>query len=201
MVLGYRPLMSSHSAARLRAWCRARGFTLVELMVTIAIAAILMMIAVPSFQRLILNNRLNTAANALVDGINTARLDSIKMNTTTQFCGSTAATNGADALGAACGTAAGAVFFYQPVGAASVGKVQAVPPGLSSPVQIAAAGVTAVRFSGRGFGYSSSGSPDTPYTGTVAVICTSQLKTGNQRVITMTAGSILATASSAGACP
>lgn len=200
MVLGYRQIMSSRSATRLRAWCHARGFTLVELMVTIAIAAILMMIAVPSFQRLILNNRLNTAANALVDAVNTARMDAIKLNATTQFCGSTAASNTGDTLGVACGTLSGAVYAL-PQSASTAGPVRATPPGVTPPVRYTGAGVAAVRFSGQGFGYAPNVGSDTPYTGNIAVICTSQLSSANQRIVSMTAGSIVATASSTGTCP
>ena len=193
--------MRSHFAARLSAYCRACGFTLVELMTTIAVAAILLMIAVPSFQHLILSNRLTTTANALVDAINTARMDAIKLNATTQFCGSTTATNNTDTLGAACGTAAGAVYSL-PLGAGSAGQVRATPPGISSPVQIASAGVSGARFSGQGWGYDPNGDSNTPLNqNTFAVICTSQLSSDNLRVISITAGSIVATASSTGACP
>ena len=37
--------------------------------------------------------------------------------------------------------------------------------------------------------------------GNIAVICTSQLSTDNQRIVSMTAGSIVAVASSTGTCP
>jgi type IV fimbrial biogenesis protein FimT len=185
---------------RLRARCRACGFTLVELMVTIAIAAVLAMIAVPSFQRLILSNRLTTSANALVDAINTARMDAIKLNATTQFCGSTTTTNTGDTLGQACGTLSGAVYAL-PQSAGTAGQVRAMPPGIASPVQYTNAGVVAIRFSGAGFGYTPGAGSNAPYNGTIATICTSQLASGNQRIVSMTAGSVVATASSTGACP
>lgn len=46
-----------------------RGFTLIELMVTIAIAAILLTIGVPSFRTLIDSQRLTTAVNDLYSSI------------------------------------------------------------------------------------------------------------------------------------
>lgn len=185
---------------RLRARCRACGFTIVELMITIAVAAILLMIAVPSFRHLILSNRLTTSANALVDAINTARMDAIKLNATTQFCGNTTTTNTGDALGAACATA-GAVWALPQSAGSTASQVRAAPPGIASPVQYTNAGVTAIRFSGAGFGYTPSAVGNAPYNGTIAVVCTAQLASGNQRVVSMTAGSIVATASSTGACP
>jgi type IV fimbrial biogenesis protein FimT len=199
-VLGKQEIMRNHFIVHLRAYCRACGFTLVELMITIAVAGILLMIAVPSFQHLILSNRLTTSANALVDAINTARMDAIKLNATTQFCGSTAAANTGDALGLACGTAAGAVYSL-PQSAGTAGQVRATPPGVTSPVQYTSAGVTAVRFSGQGYGYTPSAGSNTLYGGNIAIICTSRLSSDNLRIVSMNSGSIVATASSTGTCP
>lgn len=180
---------------------KTRGFTLVELMITIAVAAILAMIAVPSFRHLMLTNRLDTSANALVNAINLARLDAIKLNATTQFCGSTSGTNNSDTLGAKCGTQAGAVYSL-PQSGASASEVQAAPTVTAPSIQFSSAGVSGVRFSGQGYGYDPNGSSDSPLTDdSLAVICTSQLGSDNLRVISITAGSIVATASSTGSCP
>jgi type IV fimbrial biogenesis protein FimT len=56
----------------------ARGFTLVELMVTIAIAAILTALAVPTFTRFIRQGQYTSAANELVTGFNYARNEAIQ---------------------------------------------------------------------------------------------------------------------------
>ena len=54
------------------------GFTLLELMITIAIAAVLAGIAIPSFKSSISSNRLTTNANELVTALNLARSEAVK---------------------------------------------------------------------------------------------------------------------------
>ncbi|HSH42747.1 MAG TPA: GspH/FimT family pseudopilin [Arenicellales bacterium] len=54
------------------------GFTLVELMITLAIAAILLTVGLPSFQNILQNNRVTTQANGLVGALNLARSEAIK---------------------------------------------------------------------------------------------------------------------------
>ncbi len=55
-----------------------KGFTIIELMLTIIVAATLLVIGVPSMRSMILNNRLTTAANTFIADLNLARLESIK---------------------------------------------------------------------------------------------------------------------------
>ena len=62
------------------------GFTLMELMVTIAIAAILVGIAIPSFTSIIVSNRLTTSANELVTALNLARSEAVKRGMRITFC-------------------------------------------------------------------------------------------------------------------
>ena len=57
------------------------GFTLIELMVTIAVAAILLTVGVPSFRSLLENQRLTTAVNDLHASINLTRAEAVQRGT------------------------------------------------------------------------------------------------------------------------
>ncbi|PWG65272.1 GspH/FimT family pseudopilin [Spiribacter halobius] len=72
---------------------RTGGFTLVELMVTLAVAAILLSVGVPSFQALIRDNRLTGANNELVTAINAARSEAVRQGVTMTLCASTDASS------------------------------------------------------------------------------------------------------------
>jgi type IV fimbrial biogenesis protein FimT len=54
------------------------GFTLVELMVTLVVAAILLTVGVPSFLETIRRNRTTSQANELVTALNLARSEAVK---------------------------------------------------------------------------------------------------------------------------
>ncbi|GAB6080301.1 GspH/FimT family pseudopilin [Hydrogenophilus hirschii] len=62
------------------------GVTLVELMVTIAVAAILLAVAVPGFRNLIVSNRLTATTNAFVAALNLARIEAVKRNARVTLC-------------------------------------------------------------------------------------------------------------------
>lgn len=55
-----------------------RGFTLVELVVTISVVAILAVVAFPSMRTFILNNRATVQANAFIASVNLARSEALK---------------------------------------------------------------------------------------------------------------------------
>lgn len=63
-----------------------RGFTLLELMVVVVVMALLLAIAVPSFEATINNNRLAGASNELMASIQTARMEAVRRNARAAVC-------------------------------------------------------------------------------------------------------------------
>ena len=59
---------------------KARGFTIVELIIAMVVLAILIMIAIPSFQRLAINGNLKTAARDLIADFNALRQKAMAEN-------------------------------------------------------------------------------------------------------------------------
>lgn len=93
-----------------------RGFTLVELMVTLVIMAILVAAALPNFRDLLRRNQVASASNALLASLSYARTEAITRGQLVSICPSSD--------GAAC-TAGGTAFdpgwlvYSYPAGAAS----------------------------------------------------------------------------------
>ena len=75
---------------RVGAGAACSGITLIELMVVVALVAILAAMAAPNLSDLFINNRLSTAANELVAALNTARSEAMKRGAvvTMRRCGS-----------------------------------------------------------------------------------------------------------------
>jgi len=81
-----------------RALMDGRGFTLIELMVTVALIAIMTVLAAPSFDSALLSNRLAGFANSFVASAQLARSEAIKRNRPVHICrssdGATCAASG-----------------------------------------------------------------------------------------------------------
>ena len=65
---------------------KARGFTMMELLITVVVAAILMSFAVPSFQSAIQESRQKNSVFTLVGGLTYARSEAIKRSSRVSVC-------------------------------------------------------------------------------------------------------------------
>lgn len=68
---------------------KLNGFTLIELMVTLAVLGIVIGVAIPSFTRQVLNNRSLTLGSDLVTAFNFAREEAVKRGSRVSICPST----------------------------------------------------------------------------------------------------------------
>ena len=64
------------------------GFTLIELIIAIVLTALLVTLAVPSFQIMLANGQIRTATQALYDGLQLARVEAIRRNERVVFTNS-----------------------------------------------------------------------------------------------------------------
>lgn len=75
---------------------RTSGFTLVELMVTIAIVAILLAVGLPSFQGSLRSNRVATTTNEMLASLSLARTEAIRSTQSSLVCARDGAACGDD---------------------------------------------------------------------------------------------------------
>lgn len=162
---------------------RVRGFTLVELMVTIAVAAILMAIAAPSFTSLINSNRLTSSANEMVATLQAARMEAVRLNTTVNVCTD-------------CGGNSVVAF----VDANGDGNVDADEPiriaTINPAVQLG--GGTDLVFTSSGFGYKADDANGTLLATTFRFCMPTTKPAENVRVVTVASGSRISTSSEDG---
>jgi len=182
------------------------GFTVIELMIELAVAAVLLTIAVPSFRDFIVSRRLAAAADSLVSAIDAARMAAIQRNDSAQFCGDLTSAQSAvtahptDPFAQGCASNAagpGAVYIVTGTGSAAQ----------ASQVLAPSSGLAALQWSGsvqalrcNSLGVCSSAGSATPYNDDVAVLCSSQLAHNNRYTISMTSGSFTQITRSTGNC-
>jgi type IV fimbrial biogenesis protein FimT len=72
---------------------RSAGFTLIELMFTVVVLAVLLGIGVPNFRDFVRNGRMTAAANDLLTDINLARSEAVKRRVPVTLCKTTDGTS------------------------------------------------------------------------------------------------------------
>jgi type IV fimbrial biogenesis protein FimT len=149
---------------------RAFGFSLIELMVALAVAAILISAAVPGFQHLIISSRLTTTANELVAALNMARSEAIKRNAAVNL-------NSDGAVKINNNTVRAAI---EPPAQINLGSVKAL---IATP-----------------FGLLQVSNPGAGYSGLVADIGSPQILSNNHRCVYLATGSVINTCRDSNSC-
>ena len=62
-----------------------RGFSLIEMMITLAVVAIVILLGAPSFAAWIQNTQIRSGAESMLTGISLARVEALKRNATVRF--------------------------------------------------------------------------------------------------------------------
>ncbi|MGB9128631.1 MAG: GspH/FimT family pseudopilin [Thiobacillus sp.] len=65
-----------------------RGFTLIELMVTLSVLAILLAVAIPNYQIFVVSSRVASQANDMVASLSLARSEAVKRSANVTVCAS-----------------------------------------------------------------------------------------------------------------
>lgn len=162
----------------------ARGLTMIEMLITVVILAILMAIAIPSFRDASLGSRLAAAANDLLASVQLARSEAIKRNVPVTLC--------ASANGSTCTTSGGweqGWIVRDNAAAELIQRRQALPDGYR---MTQSGGTSALNFQPIGIGA----------TAATFTACRDTPVGSQERVVTVTgAGSVYVTTTTTGSCP
>lgn len=135
---------------------RRLGFSLIEMMIAVVIAALLIMIGLPNMSLWLNNTRLRTAGETLLTGLQLARAEAVRRNTTVRF-------QLVSDLTSACALSTSGtswvVSLADPTGACEAAPSDINPPQIiqkksgaegTSGVVLAAGGAATVHFNGLG---------------------------------------------------
>jgi type IV fimbrial biogenesis protein FimT len=130
---------------------RARGFTMIELLMTIAVAAILMGLAIPSFRYITNANRIASELNGLLGDLQLARAEAIRDGRTVTVCQSSDSTTCTNSTG----WQGGWIVFSDPtnVGVYDIGEtyIRKQRPFSGTDTFIASNNVSVITFNREGY--------------------------------------------------
>ena len=174
--------LTSAAAAMAGRRASTRGFTIIELMITLVVLAILVAVAVPNFRNASLGSRLSASANDLLASVQLARSEAIKRNVAVTLC--------ASANGTTCAGSGGWEQGWIIVVAGTVLQVQqALPNGY---LVRQTGGTTQLNFQPIGIGA----------TAATFTVCRDDPDGTQERVLTVSAaGSAYVTTTTTGSCP
>lgn len=171
------------------------GFTLLELLITVAVAAILAALAAPGFASLINSNRLSAQANEVVASLQLARTEAIKQNRRVIICRST---NGTSCAGAGQWDQWITFIDMDSNGSPAAAEIIRVFTA-KAPLQLTSTNAS-ITFRADGMARDAGGA----LLDNAVVVCIPTTRPAeNRRTVTLAAGSRISSASSngAGACP
>jgi type IV fimbrial biogenesis protein FimT len=145
-------MKTSDKRIGMAALAKSSGFTMVELMMTIAIGSIVLMLAVPSFRYVTNSNRIAAEINGLLGDLQFARSEAIKEGRTVTVCISSDGSNCLNPNPAAWQN--GWIVFSDPAntGVPAVGSILRVQKTFSgTDTFLASNALTAVTFNREGY--------------------------------------------------
>ena len=112
----------------------------------VAILAMMAMMAAPNFRAMIERNQINSATNELMMGLQLARSEAIRLNSTVTLCRSANGTS----CGSPAGWESGWIVFHDRDGDGSVTPAQAGPPAVAADAVLRTWGALGPRLTLRG---------------------------------------------------
>ena len=135
---------------------RNKGFTLLELMVTVGVAAILLSVGVPSFRSVIMDNRLVRDSNQFVASINLARSSAVRFQRIATICASANFNAPVPTCNATTDWSNGWIVWVDKDrdGATDAAEILAVHPPIDDSTVFASTNAALFSYNARGFGVS-----------------------------------------------